>query len=34
MLLPTGLVVLTLLIAMVALFVHLKRRAEGSTESY
>jgi hypothetical protein len=32
MLLPTGLVVLTLLIAMVALIVHLKHRADGRTK--
>jgi hypothetical protein len=34
MLLPTGLVVLTLLIAVIALFVHFKRSAEGRSELY
>jgi hypothetical protein len=34
MLLPTGLVVLTLLIAVVALIVHVQHRAEGRSEPY
>ncbi len=32
MLLPTSLVVLTLVIALIGLIVHLKRRAQGRTE--
>ncbi len=32
MLLPTSLVVLTLLVALIGLVVHLKRRAQGRTE--
>ncbi len=32
MLLPTSLVVLTLLVAVIGLVVHLKRRAQGRTE--
>ena len=34
MLLPTGLVVLGLLLAAVALLVHLKHRADGRSELY
>jgi len=34
MLLPAGLVVLTLLIAAVAVIVHFKRRAQGRSELY
>jgi hypothetical protein len=32
MLLPVSLIVLTLLVALIGLVVHLKRRAEGRTE--